>query len=68
MVDGNNKTKDKVHFMLIKSIVQQISDEYMKDSNKTNGMMTFSLVPYKNGSMAMSGNMNMNMTMGMGMK
>jgi len=43
-------------------------DEYLKDSNnKTNGMMTFSLVPSKNGPMAMS-RVDINMTMGMGMK
>ena len=54
-----------VHLILTKPIVQQVSDEYLKDSNnKTNGMMTFSLVPSKNGSMAMSGDMNMTMDMG----
>ena len=65
MVDGNNETKDIVHFMLTKPIVQQISNEYLKDpNNKTKGMMTFSLVPSKNGSMAMSGDMNMITDMG----
>lgn len=67
MVDGNNQTKDVVHFMMTKPVVLQIANDYLKNnSNSTNGLMTFSLIPSKNGSMAMSGNMNM--TMGMGMK
>lgn len=65
MVDGNNQTKDAVHFMLTKPIVQQISNEYLKNINKTaaDGLMTFSLVPSKNGSMAMGGGGAMNHTM-----
>lgn len=61
MVDGNNKTKDVVHFMMAKPIVQNIAQEYMNgNSNKdTNGVMSFSLIPSKNGSMPMSGDMNM---------
>ena len=56
MVDGNNKTTDVVHYMMTKPIVQQITDDYLKNkSNAANGMMTFSLVPSKNGSMAMGG-------------
>jgi hypothetical protein len=57
MVDGNNQTKDIIHFMLAKPMVQQISDEYLKNINKTSadGLMTFSLIPSKNGSMAMGG-------------
>ncbi|MBA2268108.1 MAG: hypothetical protein M3Q77_10250 [Thermoproteota archaeon] len=64
MVDGNNQTKDVIHFMLAKPIVQQISDEYLKKINKTSadGLMTFSLGPSKNGSMAMGGGV-MNHTM-----
>ena len=63
MVDGNNKTTDVVHYMMTKPIVQQITDDYLKNkSNAANGMMTFSLVPSKNGSMAMGGNA-MNNTM-----
>ena len=53
--------------MMTKPVVLQIANDYLKNnSNSTNGLMTFSLIPSKNGSMAMSGNMNM--TMGMGMK
>ena len=63
MVDGNNKTADVVHYMMTKPIVQQITDDYLKNKSKAaNGMMTFSLVPSKNGSMAMGGNA-MNNTM-----
>ena len=66
MVDGNNKTKDVVHFMLAKPAVQQIVNEYSKNSNNsTDGVMTFSLVPSKNGSMTMGGGMAMNHTMPM---
>jgi hypothetical protein len=64
MVDGNNQTKDVVHFMMTKPIVQQIAEEYANNSsNKTNGLMTFSLVSSKNGTTPMSGNMNMSMEM-----
>lgn len=61
MVDGNNKTKDVVHFMMAKPIVQKIAQEYMNgnSSKETNGVMNFSLIPSKNGSMPMSGDMNM---------
>jgi hypothetical protein len=66
MVDGNNKTKDVVHFMLAKPAVQQITNEYLKNSNNiTDGVMTFSLVPSENGSMTMGGGMAMNHTMPM---
>lgn len=62
MVDGNNKTKDVVHFMIAKPIVLQIANIYLQDSNNgTDGIMTFSLVPPKNGSMT-SGGMTMNYT------
>ncbi len=68
MVDGNNETKDIVHFMLAKPAVQQIANEYLKNSNNnTDGIMTFSLIPSKNGSMAMGGGMAMNHTMPMTM-
>jgi hypothetical protein len=52
--------------MLAKPIVQQISNEYLNKTNQTtaNGLMTFSLVPAKNGSMAMGGGV-MNHTMPM---
>jgi hypothetical protein len=65
MVDGNNQTKDTIHFMLDKPIVQQISNEYLNKTNQTSaeGLMTFSLVPSKNGSMAMGGAMNHTMPM-----
>ena len=70
MVDGNNQTKDIIHFMLAKPMVQQISDEYLKNINKTSadGLMTFSLIPSKNGSMAMGGGGAMNHTMPMMMQ
>ncbi|MDN5868152.1 MAG: hypothetical protein L0H55_12245 [Candidatus Nitrosocosmicus sp.] len=71
MVDGNNKTKDVVHFMMTKPIVQQIAEAYVNNStnnnNKINGLMTFSLIPSANGTVPMSGDMNMNMTMEMNM-
>lgn len=74
MVDGNNKTKDIVHFMLAKPAVQQITDEYLENSGNSNssstavnGLMTFSLIPSKNGSMAMGGAMNHSMPMMMPM-
>jgi hypothetical protein len=65
MVDGNNQTKDVIHFMLTKPVVQQISNEYLNKTNQTSadGLMTFSLVPSKNGSMAMGGAMNHTMPM-----
>ena len=66
MVDGNNQTKDTVHFMMTKPVVLQIANDYLKNNdNKTNGMMTFSLMPSKNGSMAMGGGTAMNHTMPM---
>jgi hypothetical protein len=73
MVDGNNETKDIVHFMLAKPAVQQITDEYLENSNSNSsstavdGLMTFSLIPSKNGSMAMGGAMNHSMPMMMPM-
>ena len=61
-VTRNNKTKDVVHFMIAKPIVRQIANIYLQDSNNgTDGIMTFSLVPPKNGSMT-SGGMTMNYT------
>lgn len=68
MVEGNNKTKDVVHFMIAKPAVEQITNEYLKNSNTTSaeGLMTFSLIPSKNGSMAMGGGA-MNHTMPMDM-
>ena len=35
MVDGNNQTKDVIHFMMTKPIVQQISNEYLNKTNTT---------------------------------
>ncbi|MGE0689265.1 MAG: hypothetical protein AB7O87_01520 [Candidatus Nitrosocosmicus sp.] len=68
MVDGNNQTKDVVHFMMTKPVVLQIAKEYLKNNdNKTNGLMTFSLITSKNGSMPMGGPMDMNMTSEMNM-
>ena len=65
MVDGNNQTKDVVHFMMTKPVVLQIANDYLKNNNNnTNGLMTFSLIPSKNGSVPMNGNMNMTMNMG----
>lgn len=64
IVDGNNKTKDVVHYMLAKPVVLQIANDYNKNHpNKPQGMMSFSLIPSKSGSMTMSGAMNMNMSM-----
>lgn len=62
MVDGNNKTKDTVHYMLSKPVVLQIAGDYLKQNgNKTtDGLMTFSLVPSSKGSVPMGGPMNMN--------
>lgn len=76
MVDGNNKTKDVVHFMIAKPAVEQITNEYLKNSGNNStaaaaaaveGLMTFSLIPSKNGSMAMGGVMNHTMPMNMPM-
>lgn len=65
MVDGNNQTQDVVHFMMTKPIVLQIANDYLKNNNNnTKGMMTFALMPSKNGSMAMGGS-SMNHTMPM---
>lgn len=62
MVDGNNQTKDVIHFMLAKPMIQQIVQEYLKNStNPIDGKMSFSLIPSENGSMAMGGNMNHSM-------
>jgi hypothetical protein len=65
-VDGNNATRDVVHFLLAKPVVKQIVDEYIvkngdSDSNNTTssgdlvGKMSFSLVPTQNGSAPQSG-------------
>ncbi len=70
MVDGNNETKDVVHFMIAKPAVEQIASEYLKKTGSNNtveGLMTFSLIPSKNGSMAMGGAMDHMMPMDMPM-
>jgi len=74
MVDGSNKTKDVVHFMMTKPVVLQIANEYVKNSNNNtasdnDSLMTFSLIPSRNGSMPMggSGTMAMHMNMNMNM-
>jgi hypothetical protein len=72
MVDGNNKTKDVVHSMIAKPAVEQITNEYLKNSGNNStaeeeGLMTFSLIPSKNGSMSMGGAMNHTMPMDMPM-
>jgi hypothetical protein len=75
MVDGSNKTKDVVHFMMTKPVVLQIASEYVKNTSNNNtasdndSLMTFSLIPSRNGSMPMggSGTMAMHMNMNMNM-
>ena len=63
-VDANNQTKDVIHFLLAKPVVQKIVDEYVKkhasdskgtNSSVINGDMTFSLIPSQNGSAPRSG-------------
>jgi hypothetical protein len=67
MVDGNNQSKDVVHYMIAKPLALQIADAYNKSHpNDPNGMMTFSLLPSTNGSKSMAGNMNMSMPTGVG--
>lgn len=62
MVDGNNKTKDVVYYMMTKPNVQKVVDEKIKSvGDKTNGLMTFSLIPSNNGSKSMGGS-SMNMS------
>ena len=64
MTDGNNQTKDVVHFMLAKPMIQQIANDYLNsNNNSTDGFMTFSLIPSENGSMSMGGVMNHSMMM-----
>jgi hypothetical protein len=64
MTDGNNQTKDVVHFMLAKPMIQQISNDYLNSNNNTtDGFMTFSLIPSANGSMSMGGDMDHSMMM-----
>jgi hypothetical protein len=64
MVDGNNQTKDVVHFMLTKPLVQELTKEYLQNSTKViEGLMTFSILPSKNGSMAMGGGSGEGMAM-----
>ena len=54
--------------MLTKPIVQQISNECLKESNnKTNAIMTFYLVPSSNESVPMGIEINMTMNMEMRM-
>lgn len=68
MVDGNNQTKDIVHFMLSKPLVLEIAKEYLQNSTEVvDGLMTFSLMPSKNGSMTVGGTMNHSMPMMMPM-
>jgi hypothetical protein len=55
VVDGSNKTKDVVHFMLTKPIVLQIASQHNQTStaaatNNSSSVMNFSLVPSTNGS------------------
>lgn len=64
MTDGNNQTKDVVHFMLAKPVIQQIANDYLNSNNNTtDGFMTFSLIPSENGSMSMGGVMDHSMMM-----
>jgi hypothetical protein len=54
VVDGSNKTKDVVHFMLTKPVVLQIASKHNQtSSNNSSSTMNFSLVPSKDGSMSM---------------
>ncbi|MDR4492602.1 MAG: hypothetical protein R2685_17190 [Candidatus Nitrosocosmicus sp.] len=63
MVDGNNQSKDVVHYMIAKPLALQIADAYNKSHpNDPNGMMTFSLLPSTNGSKSMAGGGGMNMS------
>jgi hypothetical protein len=60
VVDGSNKTKDTVHFMLTKPIVLQLASKYNQTSNNSSSnVMTFSLIPSKNGSKSMGTPMDM---------
>ncbi len=64
MTDGNNQTKDVVHFMLAKPVIQQIANDYLNSNhNTTDGFMTFSLIPSTNGSMSMGGDVDHSMMM-----
>lgn len=63
MTDGNNQTKDVVHFMLAKPMVQQIANDYSNSTNNINGLMNFSLIPSESGAMPMTGAMNHSMPM-----
>ena len=53
VVDGSNKTKDVVHFMLTKPVVLQIASKHNQTSNNSSSTMNFSLIPSKDGSMSM---------------
>ncbi len=54
VVDGSNKTKDVVHFMLTKPVVLQIASKHNQaSSNNSSSTMNFSLIPSKIGSMSM---------------
>jgi hypothetical protein len=54
VVDGSNKTKDVVHFMLTKPVVLQIASKHNQtSSNNSSSTMNFSLIPSKDGSMSM---------------
>ncbi|MDQ6723121.1 MAG: hypothetical protein M3Z01_02490 [Thermoproteota archaeon] len=67
VIDGSNKTKDIVHFMLTKPIVLQIASKYNKMSNNSSPsfsvspMMNFSLISSKNGSKSTGNSMNQSM-------
>ena len=68
VVDGSNKTKDVVHFMLPKPIVLQIVSTYNHISNNSSfssssSKMNFSLISAKNGSKSIGSSMNQTMMM-----
>nr|MBA3286371.1 hypothetical protein [Nitrosopumilus sp.] len=74
VVDGSNKTKDVVHFMLTKPIVLQIASQHGQqtsnataatnadatdNSTSTSSIMNFSLIPSETGSKSTGTPMNM---------
>jgi len=64
VVDGSNQTKDIVHFMLTKPIVLQTAKKYNETlNNSSSSVMTFSLIPSKNGSKSMGTPMDMSSMM-----
>lgn len=62
-VDGNDPQKDIIHFLIGKTVVQQIANDYVNNTNKAEnvnneeGLMTFSIIPTQNGSKSLSGNL-----------